>query len=176
MADTVQSTRQMFQQKLRQYWLTVIEECRNDPRALWTKVQCLLSVPSSGDRSQLSAEDLSSHFVSKVNRIRTVTAGAARPVNARTASSIAADPAPNWLVKCSADVLAPVFAAICNASLESEKFPDMYKQANVFLRLKKSTLDADNANSYRPISNLSFVSKLVERVIAACKVFRARGA
>jgi len=30
--------------------------------------------------------------------------------------------------------------------------------------LKKPSLDADDLNSYRPISNLSFVSKLVERV------------
>jgi hypothetical protein len=33
-------------------------------------------------------------------------------------------------------------------------------------RLKKPTLDADNANSYRPISNLSFVSKFIEWVVA----------
>jgi len=83
--------RQMFQDKLRQYWLTTINECRNDPKALWTKVQRLLSVPSFGHQSELSVEDLSSHFVSKVDRIRTVTAGAARPViNARMTSSMAA--------------------------------------------------------------------------------------
>jgi len=192
--------RQMFQDKLRQYWLTTINECRNDPKALWTKVQRLLSVPSFGHQSQLSAEDLSSHFVSKVDRIRTVTARAARPViNARMTSSMAAfqpvnpeeirrivtimstkhcvlDSVPTWLVKCSVDVPAPVFATICNASLESGKFPDMYKQVIVFPRLKKSTLDADDANSYRPISNLSFVSNLkATRKSRSCTVFRARG-
>ena len=36
----------------------------------------------------------------------------------------------------------------------------------MFPRLKKPTLDADDANSYRPIFNLRFVSKLVERAVA----------
>jgi len=34
-------------------------------------------------------------------------------------------------------------------------------------RLKKPTLNHDDLNSYRPISNLSFISKVVERVVAA---------
>ena len=33
-------------------------------------------------------------------------------------------------------------------------------------RLKKPALDPDTASSYRPISNLSFISKLVERLVA----------
>ena len=41
------------------------------------------------------------------------------------------------------------------------------KLAIVAPRLKKPTLDADDVNSYRPISNLSFASKLVERVVAS---------
>ena len=47
-------------------------------------------------------------------------------------------------------------------------FPDFHKHAVVFPRLKKPSLDVNDLNSYRPISNLSFVSKLVERV-AACR-------
>jgi len=37
----------------------------------------------------------------------------------------------------------------------------------VSARLKKPTLDPTDLNSYRPISNLSFISKLVERCVAA---------
>jgi len=47
-------------------------------------------------------------------------------------------------------------------------FPNLHKHAVIFPRLKKPSLDADDLNSYRPISNLSFDSKLVERV-AACR-------
>ena len=40
------------------------------------------------------------------------------------------------------------------------------KQAIVLPRLKKPTLDCTSLSSYRPISNLSFISKLLERVAA----------
>ena len=51
--------------------------------------------------------------------------------------------------------------------MQSGEVPVSHKHAVVFPRLKKPTLDADDANSYRPISNLSFISKFVERLVAA---------
>ena len=60
-----------------------------------------------------------------------------------------------------------MLSALCNASLQSGELPATHKSAIVFPRLKKPTLDADDANSYRLISNPSFVSKFVERVVAA---------
>jgi len=45
-------------------------------------------------------------------------------------------------------------------------FHQNLKQASVRPRLKKSTLDPDDLNSYRPISNLTFLSKVVERAAA----------
>ena len=56
---------------------------------------------------------------------------------------------------------------MCNASMQSGELPQSHKCAVVFPRLKKPTLDADDANSYRPISNLSFASKFVERLVTA---------
>ena len=46
-------------------------------------------------------------------------------------------------------------------------FPASQKQAIVLPRLKKSTLDPDHLTSYRPISNLSFTSKVAERIVAS---------
>ena len=54
---------------------------------------------------------------------------------------------------------------LCNLSLQSGVFPSCLKQAIVFPRLKKPNLDQDNLSSYRPISNLSFLSKIVERAV-----------
>jgi len=62
-------------------------------------------------------------------------------------------------------VLAPTIAAVCNASLQSGSFPDSHKDARVTARLKKSSLNPDDLNSFRPISNLSFLSKIIERVV-----------
>jgi len=44
--------------------------------------------------------------------------------------------------------------------------PQNLKQALVRPRLKKSTLDPDDLNSYRSVSNLTFLSKIVERAAA----------
>jgi len=45
-------------------------------------------------------------------------------------------------------------------------FPQNLKQAFVRPHDKKSTLDLDDLNSYRPISNLTFLSKIVDRAAA----------
>ena len=50
-------------------------------------------------------------------------------------------------------------------SMECGVFPAQLKQARVLPLLKKSSLDPDVATSYRPISNLSYLSKLIERVV-----------
>jgi len=76
------------------------------------------------------------------------------------------DPAPKWLVKQLLPLLAETLAKICNASFSEEIFPDSLKQAIVRTRLKKPTLNPNDLNSYRPISNWSFLSKVVERVAA----------
>ena len=68
------------------------------------------------------------------------------------------------LVKRSVDLLAPDIVDICNASLQSGYFPASQKQVRVSARLKKPSLDPDDLNSFRPISNLMFLSKIVERV------------
>ena len=77
------------------------------------------------------------------------------------------DPIPTWLVKKAATVLVPIIGKLCNASLSSGSLPSAQKHATVRPLLKKPTLDPDELSSYRPISNLTFVSKMVERVVAA---------
>ena len=76
------------------------------------------------------------------------------------------DPIPTWLVKQSAEQFAPILATLCNASFQSGRLPASEKHALVTARLKKPTLDPADPNSFRPISQLSFVSKLVERAVA----------
>ena len=51
-----------------------------------------------------------------------------------------------------------------NGSFESGIFPDEMKHAVVRPILKKAGLDAMDLKSWRPISNLSFTSKLAERI------------
>ena len=59
-------------------------------------------------------------------------------------------------------ILCPI-TNIVNASLCSGLFPDDFKHAPVNSLFKKSTLLKENLNSYRPISDLSFISKVLEK-------------
>ena len=82
------------------------------------------------------------------------------------AKSCELDPVPTWLLKQLAPYIAPTISHLCNLSMKSGVFPAQLKQARVLPLLKKPSLDPDVATSYRPISNLSYLSKLIERVVA----------
>jgi len=53
-----------------------------------------------------------------------------------------------------------------NRSLSKGQFPAIFKDAFITPALKKPGLDAADVSSYRPISNLSVLSKLLERLVA----------
>jgi Reverse transcriptase (RNA-dependent DNA polymerase) len=55
---------------------------------------------------------------------------------------------------------------MANMSLFQDKLPDSQKQAIVKPFLTKLGLDTVDLNSYRLVSNLSLMSKLIERVVA----------
>ena len=58
-----------------------------------------------------------------------------------------------------------IITNIINLSLTTGIVPDHFKQAVVTPLLKKPGLDSECFKNYRPISNLPFLSKLLERVV-----------
>jgi len=72
-----------------------------------------------------------------------------------------------FLLKEMIDVLLPYVTAMINASLHEGRLPSSQKHAVVTPLLKKPQLDADQLKNYRPVSNLSFVSKLTERAVSS---------
>ena len=81
-------------------------------------------------------------------------------------TSCHADPIPTGLLKNCCDELLPVITKIVNLSLSTGVFPVSYKIAHVVPLLKKCNLEKENLSNYRPISNLTFVSKVIERVVS----------
>ena len=65
------------------------------------------------------------------------------------------------------DVLAPLIMEVVNLSLSTGKMPDDYKNAVLIPLLKKSSLDQEIFNNFRPISKLVYISKLIEKAIAS---------
>ena len=81
--------------------------------------------------------------------------------------SCSLDPIPTWMLKKCIDQLAPVLTTICNLSLSCADFSDALKVAFVTPLIKKITLDSEILKNYRPVSNLSFISKLIERIVCS---------
>ena len=76
------------------------------------------------------------------------------------------DPMPTSLLLDCLDVLPLSMTDIINDSPVSGVFPTFYKSAIVKPLLKKSTLDPNDMKNYRPVSNLSFMSKILEKEVA----------
>jgi len=75
------------------------------------------------------------------------------------------DPMPTSVLRTICTSLAPSLADLINKSLLQGLFPTDLKSAVLIPLLKKSTLDPEVFGNYRPISLLSFLSKLLERVV-----------
>ena len=71
------------------------------------------------------------------------------------------DPIPTRLLKDHITLLSPIITKIINLSLQTAEFPNEWKLASVKPLLKKPGL-ATTLKNYRPISNLSFISKITE--------------
>ncbi|KAK3088718.1 hypothetical protein FSP39_022962 [Pinctada imbricata] len=79
------------------------------------------------------------------------------------------DPIPRNILKDSVQHFLPIIIQIVNLSLDRSEFPIIFKQAVVKPLLKKPSLDKENLKNYRPVSNLPFISKIVEKVVA-CRI------
>ncbi len=76
------------------------------------------------------------------------------------------DPIPTWLLKECIDDLLPLITQIINLSLLLGDMPSSLKNAIINPLLKKLGLELIKKN-YRPVSNLAFISKLIEKAVAS---------
>ena len=74
---------------------------------------------------------------------------------------------PTSLLKSCSSVFAPIICTLANLSFSEGHFPDSFKSAQISPLLKKPGLDEDSPASYRPISNLNTVSKILEKLFSS---------
>ena len=74
------------------------------------------------------------------------------------------DPVPACLMKENLDTFLPILVDLVNISLSSGSM-DGLKSANLAPLLKGKSLDSAVFKNYRPVSNLAFVGKLIEKVV-----------
>ena len=76
------------------------------------------------------------------------------------------DPLPTFLIKECIDILLPLITKLVNCSLREGLVPDGFKKAVGTPLIKKASLPVEDLRNYRPLSGLSFISKLVEHIVA----------
>jgi hypothetical protein len=189
--DQRRSYRQLRRRKCAEFWSDKMEADHSDPRKLWRSVDVLLGRGRLPANSAIDVESFNRFFVEKVNKVQSTTNGSTPPDFRSVKSGVAfrafsplttddvisavrrlpdkfsaADSIPTSVFKQVIDVIAPFIVALFNRSLAVGHFPAGFKDAFLTPIVKKPGLDITDVCSYRPISNLSVLSKLLERLVA----------
>ncbi len=101
----------------------------------------------------------------KFTTLRPTTADEVKSlVNSSASKYCSLDPLPTWLVKDCLDELLPLLTSIFNASFFLGEVPHDFKSAIVIPHLKNGKVDVEDMKNYRPVSNLLFASKILEKL------------
>ena len=77
------------------------------------------------------------------------------------------DIVPTFIIKEFASELVPIITSIIYCSLMASSIPPALKTAIVTPILKKPSDELDELSNYRPVSNLPYLSKLLEKVVSS---------
>ena len=182
----------LYKQKENAYWSHHVANNAGDSKKLWRSLTTTLkrdkdaSLPSPSP----TAQQMSDYFVNKITAVRAVTADADAPSLSTYAwkqltsfrvytedeirklllrsppKTCPLNPLPPNVLLEFVDILLPFICAMCNASLREGVLPSSQKTATITPIVKKSGLDRDEPQNYRPISNLTFISKVIEQIVA----------
>lgn len=183
--------RALLREKRETFWQSKVTAEQSTPRQLWRSIDVLLGRGSAPSSSAVTADDIHQFFDDKVAGIQASTSGAPPPsftdappgchlgdfrllsIDDVTAAvrqlpdkQCSSDPLPTRRLKDNVDLLAPFLVELFNQALQQGVTPTTFKSAYITPLLKKSDLDPADVKSYRPISNLSVLSKLLERLVA----------
>ena len=101
---------------------------------------------------------------SSLKRFRTITQDVSKLIMSSSNATCRLDLAPTWLVKDCVNELSPIFMRMINFSLTSGCVPSIWISALVVPLLKKTGLEL-TLNNFRPVSILSLISKVAEKVV-----------
>lgn len=166
-----------------------MDSAKVNTKETWKHLDRLLGngVRSSHQLSNFSAEQYHQHMDDKISAIqdRASNAGPAGH-SVHTGSSLTVfcaptvaeimvmvrsspnkqcqtDPVPiMWLLKDSIDLLAPLLMSLLAKSLMNGKFTSSWMHAIVCPHLKQACVDEVDVSNHRPVSNLPFLSKVLE--------------
>jgi hypothetical protein len=186
----LRSNQEFYRNTQDAFWQTTVENSSGNARKLWNSISAIMgSKKHSPAVDGLNAGIFLKTFEDKVKDVRASTEGSVPAeysnfigdyltrfsevsledvemlIRKSSNKSCGLDPAPTWLIRDFAVELAPFICALFNKSLSLGSVPRSFKIADITPVLKKSSLDASVPSNYRPISNLCYLSKLLERIV-----------
>ena len=177
--------------KERRYWSTRLCDKAKLPRQLWRSLQTLMG---AGEKNELpknspSAQQFADNFDAKIATVRqasgcgdfltelphsTVIFDCFQPssnndvrstIVGAPSKSCSLDPLPTNVLKIFLPELLPFITDMCNASLQQGCLQPSERHAIIKPRIKKASSDPSAVQNYRPVSNLTYMSKIVERLV-----------
>lgn len=176
------------------YYSDIITKNSNNPRTLFSVIDSVTKPPITHqlEPSPQKCEELLTFFINKVLNIRlqipSTTQDTSLPPNIPAPlhlfepitlseltktisqmkrSSCNLDTIPTSLLKEVIETVGPSILTIINHSIISGSVPSSFKHALIHPFLKKPSLDPLLLINYRPISKLSFMSKILEKIISS---------
>ena len=128
-------------------------------RDLRNKLDNIVPLDVSVDTSETCQVEFSSFKALNEDDVRNL-------INQSSSASSSLDPIPTDLLKSCLDSVLPHVTHIVNKSLLSGEIPESLKCTQVKPLLKKQGLDRNVYKNYRPISNLKFLFKTIEKAAA----------
>ena len=123
---------------------------------------------SSGSQTSRVQSVHGNERISKLRAFRPVSEeDVLRTIATVKSKSSELDPCPATVWKHCAHVFAPYLRGIFNNFLTSGKFPKTFKEGLLKPMIKKKNSDKESLSNYRPVCNLHFLSKLLERIVDA---------
>ncbi|KAJ8018487.1 RNA-directed DNA polymerase from mobile element jockey [Holothuria leucospilota] len=124
-----------------------------------------VSIMCTNEAFQPIADQFSCADITEFSNFATLSqADVLKLINKSASKHCILDPVPTKIVKECIEILLPVITNIINLCMEHGEFPECWRCAVVVPILKKRGLPLDFPN-YRPVSNLPYLSKLVESAV-----------
>src|SRR6218665_2509817 len=180
----------LYRRKEAEHWENLVTRDEKNPKRLWSTILGLLGHASRTQTSpNFTVDDFQKTTTDKIENLRAATASAQSPEFSTTEckfdgfhpildddlrriissnqKSCELDPLPPFIIINILDDIIEFLVYMFNQSLSEGCLPESQKRAIVFPALKKLNLDPNVCLNYRLISNLSYLSKTLERLVSA---------
>ena len=139
-----------------QYFVTKIDTIRK--KIIETSINSQTECNTATEAQKTCSSNLTSFHPATEDEVKKI-------ISKSKSATCELDSIPTNLLKKCLPTIIPLLTKIINLSMSSGTVPSTFKYALVKPLIKKASLDPENMKNFRPISNLPFLSKVLEKVI-----------